>query len=303
MYDSTQEDTTKRPVPDPEVGLWPETISPRVQVSLGALSHPGRVRANNEDHYLVVHFGRWLQTVFTNLPEGEIPARAGEVGYALLVADGIGGAAAGETASRLAIATLVSLVLHTPDWILSSGEKETDEVLERMAQRFRRIDSALRGYARADPRLEGMGTTMTMACSLGASLVLCHIGDSRAYLLRDGVLVQLTRDHTMVRALLSLGKITPEEAATHPFRHVLTHSLGGGYRLDGDFQRTTLADGDQLLLCTDGLTDMVDTDNITAVLCGAKTSQEACQQLVDLALRNGGKDNVTVALARYRLPS
>jgi protein phosphatase len=155
-----------------------------------------------------------------------------------------------------------------------------------------------------DPGLRGMGTTMTLALSLGPSLLIGHVGDSRAYLFRPGVLLQLTRDHTVVQALVEAGRLTPAEAATHPFRHVLTRSLGSGPdRVEADFQRAWLADGDQLLLCTDGLTDMVDNAAIAAVLGGAATAEEACQALVALALKNGGKDNVTVALARYRFPA
>jgi protein phosphatase len=148
-----------------------------------------------------------------------------------------------------------------------------------------------------------MGTTMTLTCSLGSSLIIGHIGDSRAYLFRGGELHQLTRDHTLVQALVDAGRLTAEEAAKHPFRHVLTRSLGTGeIRVASEFQQAWLADGDQLLLCTDGLTDMVDNATIGSILRGAATSDEACHTLVATALANGGKDNVTVALARYRFP-
>jgi PPM family protein phosphatase len=283
---------------------WPDTGSARVQVELAALSHQGLVRANNEDHYLVVRFGRALETVLTNLPADQVPARAEEVGYGLVVADGMGGTAAGEVASRMAIRTLVSLALHTPDWILSTAEQETERVMERMAERLRSVGAALRDQGRGDPSLAGMGTTMTLACSLGARLVIGHIGDSRAYLFRGGGLHQLTRDHTLVQSLVDAGCLTAEEAAIHPFRHRLTRSLGGrGDPYAADLQRAWLSDRDQLLLCTDGLTEMVDNATIGHVLGGAATADEACQTLVALALDNGGKDNVTVALARYRLPS
>jgi protein phosphatase len=225
------------------------------------------------------------------------------VGYGLLVADGLGGAAAGELASRTAISTLVSLVLHTPDWILSDELPQTEQVLRRMAERYRLIDAALREEGGSDPDLAGMGTTMTLACSLGASVVLGHVGDSRAYLLHGGELQQLTRDHTFVQALVDLGQMSAEEAGRHRLRHVLTGALGGRTRsLEGDFQQAWLADGDQLLLCTDGLTGMVDDAAIAAVLRGASSSEEACQALVAAALAKGGQDNVTVALARYHFP-
>jgi protein phosphatase len=297
------DDTVEMPALGPSShGLWPDTGSTRVQVDLAAASHQGHVRSTNEDHYLVLRVGRVLETLLTSLPPDQLPSRAEEVGYALLVADGIGGSAGGELASRTAISMLVSLMLHTPDWILSTEPHAVEQVMWRFADRYRRIDEALREQGRADPELARMGTTMTLAGSLGTSLVIGHIGDSRAYLFRDGRMCQLTRDHTLVQALVDMGQLTPDQAARHPCRHVLTASLGGGGQgYEGDFQRAWLADGDQLLLCTDGLTNMVDGAAIMAILRGAASSDEACRALVAAALNNGGKDNVTVALARYRI--
>ncbi len=297
-------DTVEIPLPlaPPETPQY-QPQSAGVEVDVAAASHQGLVRTNNEDHYLAVRFGRSWETLLSNLSGGQIPDLSAEVGYGLLVADGMGGAAAGEHASRVAIATLVSLTLHTPDWIFSTGERETEQVMERMAERYRRVDATLREQGEVDPGLTGMGTTMTLACSLGANLIVGHIGDSRAYLFRGGALHQLTRDHTLVQALVNAGSLTPEQAAKHPYRHVLTRCLGGGeHALDGDFQHATLADKDQLLLCTDGLTEMVDDATIASVLGGAATAKEACEILVDRALKNGGKDNVTVVLASYRFP-
>jgi protein phosphatase len=283
--------------------LWPQTGSARVEVDLAALTHQGLVRSHNQDHYLVVRFGRTLEALLTSLPAGEVPARSEEVGYGLLVADGIGGRTGGEVASRVAISTLMSLVLHTPDWVLSTEPEEAQRVLERFADRFRRIQAVLRDQGDMEPELAGMGTTMTLACSLGASLVVAHIGDSRAYLLRGGKLCRMTRDHTLVQAMLDTGQITPEEAAKHPWRHMLTRSLSaGGTSYEGQFKHGCLADGDQLLLCTDGLTEMVDEPSIAAILQREGSANAACQALVAAALANGGKDNVTVALARYRFP-
>jgi serine/threonine protein phosphatase PrpC len=300
MTNKDAADTLELPALDFWTHASPHFGSARVQVDLGALSHQGLVRSNNEDHYVVVRLGRMLETLLTNVPAGQLPDRAEEVGYGLLVADGIGGASAGEVASRLAITTLINLVLRTPDWIFSTGAQAAETVKQRMAERYQQIDAALRDQSARDPGLSGMGTTMTLAYSLGNSLILGHIGDSRAYLVHGGELHQLTRDHTFVQALVAMGALTPEQAATHRCRHVLLRSLGGGEQAyQGDFERVTLSDGDQLLLCTDGLTDMVDNKSIASVLEGAVTATEACRQLVDLAL-NGGKDNATVALARYR---
>jgi protein phosphatase len=304
IRDPGAEDTVELPpLASSARALWPRSDSARAQVDLAAQSHRGLVRSQNEDHYLVVRFGRMLECLLSDLPAGAIPDRSEEMGYVLLVADGIGGSVAGEQASRLAISTLLSLVLHTSDWIVSTDAQEVGRVIERLAERFRDVDAALREQGRIDAALAGMGTTLTLAASLGASVVLGHIGDSRAYLLRNGDLLQLTRDHTLLQALLDSGRISPEEAASRRFEHVLTRALGAGSaRTEGEFARIWLADGDQLLLCTDGLTRMVDDATIAGILGSMLTAREVCQQLVDMALKNGGKDNVTVALARYRFP-
>src|SRR6516162_435653 len=279
----------------------PGVTSAAVQVDLAARSHAGRVRPNNEDHFLVVRLHRALQTLLTNLPQDLLPVRTEEVGYGMIVADGMGGMAAGEVASRLAIRTLINLALATPDWVMMKEGPEIERVMQRMAERYRRVDAALREEAEADPGLAGMGTTMTLACSLGADLILAHVGDSRAYLLRGGALHSLTRDHTLVQELVDRGVVRPEQAAQHPFRHVLTRALGGrGDEIEAEVQQVLLADADQLLLCTDGLTDMVDATTIGAILQSSASSDDACQALVELALQKGGKDNVTVVLARYR---
>jgi protein phosphatase len=303
MGDENREEDTV--VPLPESGsplLWPDSGSTRVDVDLAAQSDCGLKRTTNEDHYLVVRYGRSLETVQTSLPPGRIPADSREVGYGLLVADGMGGNFGGELASRTAISALVSLVLHTPDWVLTVDPEETKEVMRRFANRYRRIQEVLRERGRDDPTLAKMGTTMTMACSLGTNTVIGHIGDSRAYLFRGGRLSQLTRDHTYVQAMMDSGQMTAEEAARHPWRHVISRSLSAsGITYEGDFQRLSLVDGDHLLLCTDGLTNMVDDLTIASVLASAPSSKEACQILVAKALENGGTDNVTIALARYRI--
>jgi protein phosphatase len=304
MKPSDEHDTVECPLPAaPADVLLPEPLSSRVQVDLAALSHQGNVRANNEDHYLVVRGERALHRLLTNLPPGQIPEHFNEVVYGMLVADGMGGAAAGEVASSLAITTLVNLVLNTPCWVMRPGGEQAQAVMDRMTRRYQQIDAVLREEARNNPALAGMGTTMTLSFSVGTDLVLAHIGDSRAYLFRGGKLLQLTRDQTVAQAMVDVGLLAPEEAETHRLRHLLTKVLGGGEdRSEPQVRHETLEQDDQLLLCTDGLTEMVDNATIRAVLSSAASAGEACALLIEQALKNGGKDNVTVALARYRLP-
>lgn len=156
--------------------------------------------------------------------------------------------------------------------------------------------------ARQDPSLAGMGTTLTLACSLGADMVVSHVGDSRAYLFHRGVLHRLTSDHTYAQALVDSGKIRPVDATKHPLRHALTRALGMAGGDQAEVQQVSLSNGDQILLCTDGLSDPVPESTIADVLRNAKSATEACQTLMDLSLEAGGRDNITAVLARYTIP-
>src|SRR5262249_41964347 len=162
------------------------------------------------------------------------------------------GVAAGEVASRLAIESMVNLVLDVPDWILlPDDEGLAAEVMRRAEERYRQVHAVLAERGSEEPGLRGMGTTMTLAWSLGRELFTAHVGDSRAYLFRGGTLWRLTRDHTVAQALADHGMIAPDEVAKNRMRHVLTRSLGGGAKdVQAEVQHLRLADGDCLLLCT-----------------------------------------------------
>ena len=273
-------------------------------VDLGALSHQGLVRENNEDSYLVLRFGRSLHNLMTNLDDDLLERSYTVTGFGMLVADGMGGMAGGEIASRLALSKLVELVVDTADWVLSlQRQREVDTVLNRMTDRFLQIDTAVRREADHDYTLQGMGTTLTVAAVLGSNLLIGHVGDSRAYLLRGSQLKQLTTDHTLAQALIDAGVADPDDPASRSMRHVLTAAVGSlGQEVEPQVQRFYLERGDQLLLCTDGLTETVEDRTIAHVLRESQSAQSACQALVDLALAGGGSDNVTVLLARFASP-
>ena len=303
MSDYQDMDTVEFPLPK-LAGGQQGTLSSRTQVDLGACSHQGKVRPNNEDCFLVTRVERSLKTLLTNLPSGHIPEQQAEVAYSMLVADGMGGEAAGEVASQMAISKLVQLVLDTPDWHMRLDDVGANEVLARFDQRFDKLREALVEEAQANPRLSGMGTTMTLAASHGANLIIAHVGDSRAYLFHEGQLHRLTRDQTLAQDLSEIGVIRPEDVMKHPGRHILTGVINTapGEEAQAELHQVWLADGDQVLLCTDGLTEMVTEATISAVLKESASATAACRALVELALEGGGKDNVTVVLGRYRIP-
>ena len=284
-------------------GRFSSYPSSLVQVDLAGMSHPGLVRANNEDHYLIAQASRSLQILETNLPLEKATTNFDETAYGMLVADGLGGMAAGEVASKQALVRMMELVVQTPDWIMRLEQPlDATRVMQRMTERFRDADATLKAHAERDSSQVGMGTTLTTAISVGADLFIGHVGDSRAYLLGGRRLRQLTRDHTLSQALIDAGIVMPEDAATKKMRHVLTAALGSSTneRLDPHIQRVQLFEEDQLLLCTDGLTDMLDDKAIAKVLRSGNTAREACQTLTNMALEAGGRDNITVLLARYQ---
>lgn len=270
-------------------------------VDIAAETHQGHVRSNNEDHYLVMRFGRSLQTLLTNIDPTLLAPSYDLTGYGLLVADGLGRMAAGEVASRIALTRLVELVVDTPDWILGFKDIEySKKIQRRMADRFLQIDETLKEQGDSNVALTGMGTTLTAVATLGRDMVIGHVGDSRAYLFREGTLRQLTTDHTVAQDLIAAGISDGSDPQYRAMHHILTASLGSlSSRIQPEVQRLRLNYQDQLLLCTDGLTAMVDDKAIASVLRDARSSEQACQDLTRAALTAGGFDNLTVVLARF----
>ena len=282
----------------------PPPFSSLVSVDVFAMSDKGHVRTQNEDHFLVLRGGRAIETVMSNLGDSEPGDLFEEAAFAMVVADGVGGEAAGEVASRQAIYTLLSLALHTPDWNFRWGPKERNAVMWRMKDRFRRVNAALLREASATSGLTGMCTTMTAAVSHGDDLIVGHVGDSRAYLLHDGKLIRLTRDHTLGERLVEDGTHKPNDRLVRELRNVLMQALGSKEtECIPDVHDYLLENDDQVMLCTDGLSDMVDDSLIESVLKESPSAKAACQSLVDLALSNGGRDNITVIVARYSIPT
>jgi protein phosphatase len=176
---------------------------------------------------------------------------------------------------------------------------KVDTILDRAKERFLKIDEALKNKADLDASLSGMGTTLTTAAILGNNLVIGHIGDSRAYLFRDGMLTQLTKDHTVAQELIDAG-ISNTDPIARSMRHVLTAALGSmGARVQPEVRRLRLKENDQLLLCTDGLSDMVDEKTITSILRNSTSAAKACEDLKTVALAAGGTDNLTVIVAHF----
>jgi serine/threonine protein phosphatase PrpC len=278
----------------------PENALPATRLDFGAASHVGLRRPNNEDHYAVVQRSRARKILLTNVETAGL-ALPDDEAYVLIVADGMGGQGFGELASELVLRIGWELAGAAPFWVMKFNPELLPKIREKVAAYGRQIQQELREYAEADPELAGMGTTWTCGYVMGSDAIVAHVGDSRAYLYRDGTLRQLTRDHTFAQTLKDVG-VPPEETAQ--YKHLLVNSFGAHpEEVKIDVEHVPLQDGDRLLLCSDGLTDMVGDDEITATLVGDHGAQAACDALIAHALRNGGKDNVTVIVADFHVAS
>jgi protein phosphatase len=247
--------------------------------------------------------GRHQETIATSLPDGSVPARFDEMGYGMVVADGMGAAGAGETASRLAISTLAHLALHFGKWNLRIDPRTAQEIRERAERFYRRVDERVTEVGLENPTLSGMGATLTAAYSAGDALFVAHVGHSRVYLFRKGILAQLTRDQTFGQRVSDTGRPAPIELAAHDLRHILTDAIGGHAGCTHiQVSEFRLQHDDCVLLCTNGLTDVVDDESSAGILRQSRRLDERCQALVDLALARGAADNVTAVLAEYSVP-
>jgi PPM family protein phosphatase len=271
----------------------------RVKLEVAGKTHPGLVRPNNEDQYLVVRRYRGREIMTTSLPTELLEAREDHA-YVLAVADGMGGQKFGELASLLAMRTGFELGGDEIKWSVRMNAHEVEELRQKAAVFCRLVDESLRAEIRDNPRLEGMGTTLTICYTTGPNLFTIHVGDSRAYLYRQGVLRQITKDHNLGQILVDSGQAEPESPEVLRVRHVLTNCLGGPHGgVSADVDHLVLANGDRVLLCTDGLNDMVPADEIASILGRNTLPKQACEALIQAALNHGGGDNVTVVVGRY----
>jgi protein phosphatase len=265
-----------------------------VHVEFGARSVRGPRRSVNQDHYVIMRLGRYQDTLLTSLPE--TPTRFDEVAYGMVIADGVG--LTGEIASRLAINTLSHLVVHFGKWNVRIDEPTAQEVMDRAERFYKDVNLTLAKAGKSSPL--GLQSTMTAVFTAGADLIFAHVGHSRAYLFRDGKLMQLTHDHPLgggsgVAPLTLTGARDLDDALTETIGRT-----GGTPKIE--VERSGLLDGDAVLLCTNGLTDVVDDVGITNAPRRHSTPDDQCHALVHLALDARGDDDVTAVVAHYRVP-
>lgn len=245
----------------------------REHLICAAESHIGHVREKNEDSYAIINDGRFP--------------------FVLIIADGMGGHRSGEVASQIAVNFVRDQIVG-----LRQEDRSAEDWCRLISDLVEKANVRVCLDACQDEDKRGMGTTLTIALVLADAVVITHVGDSRAYLLRDGVLVQMTDDHTLVQEMVAAGTISPEESAGHPHRHVLTRALGTPEHVVPDHLILPREKHDRYLLCTDGLHGYVADRQIESVMRHGKDPADLVEQLIRLALEAGGEDNITV-LAAY----
>ena len=275
-------------------------LSATVRADFAARSVRGAQQTENTDHYLVVRLGRNQETLLTSLPDDSISSRFDEHAYGMVVADGMG--AAGEMASRLAVASLLWLALRFGRWNVRVDDMIAPEIIERINHFYRQIDSAMVTVNRT--ATSALQTTLTGVVTGGRDLFFAHVGHSRAYLLRGNELIQLTRDHTHeARRQDPRARLLDLTDVAADMRHLLTDAMGAGVRdPEIDIERLQLDHGDVVLLCTNGLTDVVGDQDIARILGANRAPADQCAALARRAGELGAPDDVTVVVGRYHIP-
>jgi protein phosphatase len=275
-----------------------EPLSSATALEIAATSVKGKLRAYNTDHYLAVKFTRGLETVVTSLAEADRPPVFEEHGYAMFVADGSGSQGEGAYASRTALSTLAYLAIQYGKWNLRIDKETAAGIKQEIQLLYRLADDALR---QASGKLPGtsLTTSLTMVALAGADVFFANVGQSKAFLFREGDLIQLTTDNTLMQRLLGmsrrdtdLGPLVTAAIGEHP---------GDADDRGVEIEHAKMMSGDRLLLCTNGLTDVVSEAEIADALALRRRPHDDCKHLVDLALLTGSIDDITAMVADYRI--
>lgn len=267
-------------------------MSGSLRVSVFGKTDLGQSRDHNEDTFLVADLSTGKASLLPDVRDHELGPR----GSLFVVADGMGGAAAGELASSMAV-DIIYRHLST------AWPNDPDSSAARFAFRVREAvelaNRELYAYAQEHPEVRGMGTTVTLAGVFGTDLILAQIGDSRGYLVREGRAIQLTRDQSLTQRLVDAGELTEEEAERSERRNIILQALGPDARVRVDLSHQSLRRGDLLVMCSDGLSGSVKKDEIAELAARYPELPALCSHLIDLANQRGGPDNITVVAARF----
>jgi serine/threonine protein phosphatase PrpC len=267
------------------------------EIDVYGLTHAGTVRQSNQDHFLIASLRRQVQVLHTSLPDGSRWPAAERLAFRAMVADGVGGGSHGEEASRLAVEGVTEYVAQSMKAYYTADASSDDEFASTLQEAAMAVHARVLEQARAAGSGRNMATTLTLFLGVWPRAYLLQLGDSRCYLLRDGVLTQITRDQTMAQELVDQGVLTRAEAPRTRWAHVLSSAIGGHQTAPVVTQIESVWN-QVVLLCSDGLTKHVSDERIAERLRSMTSAKQVCEQLLADALEDGGSDNVTLIVGR-----
>lgn len=269
---------------------------PTINIDLYAQTDVGMVRSGNEDNFLILDLSTGKSwTANEEEPQDLLSYSQGYYGTLLAVSDGMGGALAGEVASRMAVDT----VRHRMLYLQAQDHYKELPFQERMRLAIEEANILINSESQTNPAHKGLGATFTAAAIFGTELFFAQVGDSRAHILRNGNLYRVTKDQSLVQQLIDAGQITEEEAETHHYRNVILQALGAHSNVNVEVNRVSLCKDDILIICSDGLTGKLNQSGIAQIISESDDFRTACQQLIDSANDLGGEDNITVVIAKF----
>ena len=270
------------------------------ELDLFGITHTGKVRTENQDHFLVATVHPELIIHETSLPAPRsLPIHGTRLATVMLVADGVGGSTGGREASRLAVETIMAYVSGSLRCYQAAGSSAEEQFVDALREAALEAHTAVRAESALRPEAHRMATTLTLFIAVWPWAYVVQVGDSRCYHFHGGELTQLTRDQTIAQDLVDQGVLSPERMAKSPFSNVLASAIGAEAALP-EVSRVKIGARSIFLLCSDGLTKHVKNDEIAAELKALKSSEQSCRRLLDLALERGGSDNITVLIARIK---
>jgi serine/threonine protein phosphatase PrpC len=268
------------------------------EIDVYGLTHIGKVRGENQDHFLICALKKQMVVHLTSLPETDhLMAEPERLAFLMMVADGVGGGAKGAEASRMALEAVTRYVTNSMRCYYAASSKDDREFSEALQEGALQCHAELVRQGEDDPQCRGMATTLTLYLGVWPRAYLLQVGDSRCYLLRQGELTQITRDQTMAQDLIDLGAMTRAGASDTRLAHTLSSSIGGRQTAPV-VTRFDMTWGHVVLLCSDGLTNHVSDERIRDRLRSMSSARQACEDLVQEALAGGGSDNITVIVGR-----
>ncbi len=267
------------------------------ELDVYGLTHAGKVRKNNEDHFLICALQKRVEVYHTSLPNPELLSNSERVAFLSLVADGVGGAKAGEEASRIALEHVTRYVTQSLDCYYRSNTANEAGFIHELEEAALKVHAEIAVEAAADPELRGMATTLTLWLGIWPDAYLLQVGDSRCYSLRDGKLIQMSRDQTMAEEFVSQGVFNREDPAFKRWANVLSSAIGGPEAAPSVTKVPQSWDSIGMM-CSDGLTRHVSDERIQEVLSTLTSAQQGCETLLQDALDGGGEDNITILIGR-----